>query len=150
MLVAFELSGEHPDLAASEVCSSLTACQVSYHEVDRTRELLIVEIVEGTQTTERLKAATNRCALSHRCLEVLSWGATDKLPILIKRAGEILKDRAGHEEKFRLRLRRVGGITPPPSLNEDIGEGGSVEGVIAGMLGQACGLGVRWTGAGDS
>jgi len=104
MLVAFELSGEHPELPAAEALASLRALGIPHERMLHTDGLLVVEVDAPPAV---LRTLASRLALSRCVLLVLSMSMGPESTFF-----SMLRELDGEDigESFCVRARGIGGV----------------------------------------
>lgn len=101
MLIAFELSGEHETIPASEVMSCLKSQNADFQILYSLDNCLIIDL--KSRAMEIIEKISTSLALTHHIIEVLGIGGSNEQEILEM----IRKNMPDFEGTYRVRVKRV-------------------------------------------
>ncbi|MCX9082881.1 MAG: TRM11 family methyltransferase [Candidatus Methanoperedens sp.] len=101
MLIAFELSGEHNTIPASEVLSCLRLLNADFWVCHSLNGCLVIDI--KTRTGEIIEAISKRVAMTHHIIEVLGMGGPDEQEI----RDMVEKNMPDFNGTYSVRVKRV-------------------------------------------
>lgn len=102
-LIAFELSGDHPDLPAAEVIGALDAENIGYSLYDQFDQILVIEVPEIT--IYQMSILANRLAMTWHIIEVLGISGAEFEDILEMAEGIEFADH--NSKTYNIRTKKI-------------------------------------------
>jgi tRNA (guanine10-N2)-dimethyltransferase len=102
-LIAFELSGEHPDLPTAEVIGAMDAENIEYSLYDQFDQILVVEVPEII--ISKMRTLANRLAMTWHIIEVLGISGAEFADILKMAEGIEFTEQSS--KTYNIRTKKI-------------------------------------------